>query len=66
MNIDLRKKQKIILKIKKKVDQLCRFSKKSGNVRKHGHVKVVTFEKIKNCLVSEPNHHTANFFLKIY
>ena len=42
------------------------FEKSLENVRKHGDVKVVTFERRNNYLISEPKHHTTNFFQKIY
>ena len=32
------------------------------NVRKHRDIKLVTTEKRRNKLVSEPNYHTANHF----
>ena len=33
------------------------FRKTMGNVRKHGDIKLVTTEKRKHYLASEPNHH---------
>ena len=38
------------------------FGKTMGNVRGYRDIKLVTTEKRRNCLVSEPNHHTTNFF----
>ena len=38
------------------------FGKTTGNVRKHRNIKLVTTERKRNCLVSEPNFHTTNFF----
>ena len=32
------------------------------NVRKHRDIKLVTTERRRNYLVSEPNYHTARFF----
>ena len=32
------------------------------NVRKHRDIKLVTTERRRNYLVSEPNYHTAKFF----
>ena len=32
------------------------------NVRKHRNIKLVTTERRKNYLVSEPNYHTTKFF----
>ena len=31
------------------------------NVKKHRDIKLVTTERRRNCLVSEPNYHTTNF-----
>ena len=33
-----------------------------GNVRNHRNIKLVTTERRRNYLVSEPNYHTAMFF----
>ena len=38
------------------------FGKTIGNVRKHRNIKLVTTERRKNYLVSEPYFHTTNFF----
>ena len=35
------------------------------NVRKHRNIKLITTEKRRNYLVSEPNYHTIKFFTKI-
>ena len=32
------------------------------NVRKHRNIKVVTTDKRRNHLASEPNHHTTKYF----
>ena len=32
------------------------------NERKHRDIKLVTTEARRNCLVSEPNYHSTNFF----
>ena len=32
------------------------------NVRKHRHIKLVTTERRRNYLVSEPNYHTTKLF----
>ena len=32
------------------------------NIRKHGHLKLLTTEKRRNYLVSEPNYQSTNFF----
>ena len=37
------------------------FVKTLENVRKHRGVKLVTKERRRNCLVSEPNYHTTKF-----
>ena len=42
------------------------FRKTMENVRKHRDIKFLTTETRRNDLVSEPNYHTINFFLKIY
>ena len=38
------------------------FGKTIENVRKHGNIKLLTTEKRRNYLVSEPNYHTTKFF----
>ena len=38
------------------------FGKTMKNVRKHSNVKLVTTERRRNYLVSEPNYHAAKFF----
>ena len=38
------------------------FGKTLGNVRKHRDIQLVTTERRRNYLVSEPNYHTTNFF----
>ena len=38
------------------------FGKTMENVRKHKDIKLVTTEKRRNYLVSEPNYHTSKFF----
>ena len=35
------------------------------NVRKHRDIKLVTRDKRRNQIVSEPNYHTKNIFQKI-
>ena len=40
------------------------FGKTMENVRKHRDVKLVTKDKRRNQLASEPNYHTTNFFSK--
>ena len=43
------------------------FGKKNKeNVKKHGDIKLVTTGETRNCLVSEPNYHKQDIFLKIY
>ena len=42
------------------------FGKTMENVRKHRNIKLVTTERRRNYLVSEPNYHTKNFSQKIY
>ena len=36
------------------------------NVRKYGDIKLVTTERRRNYIVSEPNYHTTSFSQKIY
>ena len=38
------------------------FVKTMENVRKHKDIKLVTTERRRNYLVSEPNYHTTKFF----
>ena len=38
------------------------FGKTMENVRKHRNIKLVTTERRRNYLVSEPNFHTTKFF----
>ena len=38
------------------------FGKTLGNVRKHRDIQLVTTERRRNYLVSEPNYQTTNFF----
>ena len=40
------------------------FGKKTENVRKHRDIKLVTTDKRRNQLVSEPNYHTTKWFLE--
>ena len=49
MSTDLRKKAK---------------KKSMKNMRKHRDIKLVTTERRRNLLVSEPNYHTKKFFTK--
>ena len=41
------------------------FGKTMENVRKHRDIKLVTTERRRNYLVSEPNYHTTKFFTEI-
>ena len=38
------------------------FGKTMENIRKHRDIKLVTTERRRNYLVSEPNYHTKRFF----
>ena len=40
------------------------FGKTTKNLRKHRDIKLVTFERRRNCLVSEPNYLTVKLFTK--
>ena len=42
------------------------FGKTTENVRKHRDIKLVTTERRRNCLVSEPNYHTTKYLQKNY
>ena len=42
------------------------FGKTMENVRKHRDIKLVTTERRRNYLVSEPNYHTTTFSQNIY
>ena len=42
------------------------FGKTMENIRKHRYIKLVTTNKRRSKLVSEPNYHTINIFQKIY
>ena len=63
MNTDLRKKakhyfEKDFLKMMNNVV----FGKIIENVRKHSDIKLITTERRRNFLVSEPNYYTTKFF----
>ena len=40
------------------------FGKSMENIRKHRDIKLVTTDKKRNKLVSEPNYHTMNYILE--
>ena len=40
------------------------FGKTKENIRKHRNIKLVTKDKKRNKLVSEPNYHTMNYISK--
>ena len=40
--------------------------KNMENVRKHRDIKLITTEKRRNYLVSEPNYHTTKFCTKLW
>ena len=63
MNTDLTKKQKMILKnIFFKLINNATFGKTMGNVRKHRDIKLVTAERRRSYLGSEPNYHAKKLF----
>ena len=63
MNTDLRKKAKNEFdKYFLKLMNNAVFGKTLENVRKHRDIKLVTTERRRNCLVSEPNYYTTKFF----
>ena len=57
MNIE--KKQKVTLE---KISLISVFGKTMENVRKHRDIKLVTTDKRRNQLASEPNYHTTKYF----
>ena len=63
MNTDLNKKAKTDFeKYFFKLMNNAVFGKTTEHLRKHRDIKLVTTEKRKNYLVSEPNYHTTKFF----
>ena len=63
MNADLRKKAKNDFeKYFFKLMNNAVFGKTMENVRKHRDIKLVTTERRRNYLVSEPNYQTKKFF----
>ena len=66
MNIDsdLRKKAENAFGKKGffKLINIAVFQKTIENLRKHGDFRLVTTERRRNYLVSEPNYHTTEFF----
>ena len=63
MNTDLRKKAKNDFeKDCFKLMNNAVLGKTMENVRKHRDIKLVTTERRRNYLVSEPNYHTTKFF----
>ena len=63
MNIKLRQKSKNNFeKDFFKLMNHANFGKTTKNVRKYRNIKLVTTERRRNYLVSEPNYHTTKFF----
>ena len=63
MNTELRQKAKNNFeKIFFKLINNAIFWKTMENVRRHRNIKLVTTERTRNNLVSEPNYHTTKFF----
>ena len=52
--------------ILKKLMNNAVFGKSMEYVRKHKDIKLVTTERRKNYLVSDPNYHTTEFFTETY
>ena len=63
INIDLRKKTKNYYEkdFFKSMNNVV-FRKNLENMRRHRDIKLVTTEKRRNYLVSEPNYHNTKFF----
>ena len=63
INTDLRKKAKNYYEkdFFKSMNNVA-FRKTLENMRRHRDIKLVTTEKRRNYLVSEPNYHTTKFF----
>ena len=65
LNSDLRKKAKNYFKIDfLKMMNNAVLGKAMENVRKHKDIKLITTERRRNYMVSEPNDHTTRFFTK--
>ena len=67
MNTDLREKKKAKNDFEKYFLKLMNnavFRKAMENMRKHRDMKLVTTERRKKYLVSEPNYDTINFFIE--
>ena len=63
MNTNLRKKaENDFEKDYFKLMNNANFGKSMENLRKHKDIKLVTTERRRNYLVSEPNYHTTKFF----
>ena len=63
MNTELRKQAKMILKKEfYKIMNNAVFGKTMENVRKYRDIKLITTDKRRNQLVSEPNYHTTKWF----
>ena len=67
MNTELRQEAKNNLrKIFFKLMNNVVFIKTMENVRKHRDIKLVTTERRRKYLLSEPNYHTTKFFTELY
>ena len=62
INTDLKKQKNGFEKDFFKLMDTAVFGKTLENVRKHRDIKLVTTERRRNYLASEPNYHTTKFF----
>ena len=66
INTELRKKarKKGFIKYFFKLMNNAAFGGTIRNMKKHRNIKLVTTQARRNYLISEPNYHTTNFFIR--